>query len=149
MTSIAGTRSGTLRSAFPDTYLDGKGRGGRGGSASPLSCRREAQLGQGGRVDEQVEALQAGERGKPGPTPRRTRPVSQADGLQSSKDEGRNKTGRVCIFAWSFDVKTDGDGLAVTFPGMKLGIFDGKVVHLLSRDEFIQMDAIARRTSPG
>ena len=51
--------------------------------------------------------------------------------------------------ASSCEVKTDGASLAVTFPGMKLGIFDGNLRFTVYRGtNLIQMDAFARTNEP-
>ena len=51
--------------------------------------------------------------------------------------------------ASSCEVKSDGAGLTVTFPGMKLGIFDGNLRFTVYRGtNLIQMDAIARTNQP-
>ena len=128
-------------------YYPASGRGGgRGGGGAP-----EAQaLGQGGTIAEQVQALQAGERGKPGYNPSPNPPGftgGRGFGLPRTKEEIRR--GVSTFSASSCDVKTDGSSLAVTFPGMKLGIFDGSVRFTVYRGtNLIQMDAVARTNEP-
>jgi hypothetical protein len=128
-------------------YYPATGRGGaRGGGAAPAP----QALGQGGTIAEQVEALQKGERGRPGYNPSPNPPGftgGRGFGLPRTKEEIRR--GVSTFSASSCDVKTDGSSLAVTFPGMKLGIFDGNVRFTFYRGtNLIQMDAIARTNEP-
>ena len=127
-------------------YYPATGRGGRAGGAAPAP----QALGQGGTIAEQVAALQAGERGKPGYNPSPNPPGftgGRGFGLPRTKEEIRR--GVSAFSASSCDVKTDGSSLAVTFPGMKLGIFDGNVRFTFYRGtNLIQMDAIARTNEP-
>ncbi len=130
--------------SIPGYYPATGGRGGRAGGAAPQA------LGQGGTMAEQVEALQAGGRGRPGYNPSPNPPGftgGRGFGLPRTKEEIRR--GVSTFSASSCEVKTDGSSLAVTFPGMKLGIFDGNVRFTVYRGtNLIQMDAIARTNEP-
>jgi hypothetical protein len=127
------------------------GRGGRGGGAGAQGqAPAAATLGQGGTIPEQVAALQSGQRGRPGYNPPPSPPGftgGRGLGLPRTKEEIRR--GVSTFSASSCDVKTDGSSLAVTFPGMKLGIFDGNLRFTVYRGtNLIQMDAIARTNEP-
>ena len=130
--------------SIPGYYPAQAGRGGRGGAAGPQT------LGQGGTIAEQVAALQSGSRGRPGYNPSPNPPGftgGRGFGLPRTKEEIRRGTST--FSASSCEVKTDGNSLAVTFPGMKLGIFDGSVRFTVYRGtNLIQMDAIARTNEP-
>src|SRR4030095_12300475 len=68
-------------------------------------------------------------------------------GLPRTKEEIRR--GVSTFSASTCDVKSDGSSLAVTFPGMKLGIFDGNLRFTVYRGtNLIQMDAVARTNEP-
>ena len=83
-------------------------------------------------------------------------PVAESAGLHrrprlrpadATKEEIRR--GVSAFSASSCDVKSDGGSLAVTFPGMKLGIFDGNLRFTVYRGtNLIQMDAIAQTNEP-
>ena len=107
-------------------------------------------LGQGGTIPEQVAALQSGSRGRPGYNPNPNPPGftgGRGFGLPRTKEEIRR--GVSAFSASSCDVKSDGSSLAVTFPGMKLGIFEGNLRFTVYRGtNLIQMDAVARTNEP-
>ena len=116
----------------------------------PLRRQTQQTLGQGGTIAEQVAALQSGSRGRPGYNPSPNPPGftgGRGFGLPRTKEEIRR--GVSAFSASSCEVKTDGASLAVTFPGMKLGIFDGNLRFTVYRGtNLIQMDAIARTSEP-
>ena len=120
---------------------DGGGRRG-GGAAQPL--------GQGGTIAEQVAAIQSGSRGRPGYNPSPNPPgFTRGRGFGLPRTEKEIRRGVSEFSSSSCDVKTDGGSLAVTFPGMKLGIFDGNLRFTVYRGtNLIQMDAIARTQEP-
>ena len=132
--------------SVPGYYPAREGAGGRGGGAA----QQQQTLGQGGTVAEQVAALQSGSRGRPGYNPNPNPPGftgGRGIPLPRSQDEIRRAVSTYSTP--SCEVKTDGSSLAVTFPGMKLGIFDGNLrftVYLGTN--LIQMDAIARTNEP-
>jgi hypothetical protein len=134
---------------YPATGRGGQGGGGRGGGA-PAQPAAEPRLGQGGTVEEQVAALQSGSRGRPGYNPSPNPPGftgGRGFGLPRTKEEIRR--GVSAFSASSCDVKTDGNSLAVTFPGMTLGIFEGNLRFTVYRGtNLVQMDAIARTNEP-
>jgi hypothetical protein len=135
---------------YPATGRGGQGGGGRGGGA-PGQAPAEPRLGQGGTMEEQVAALQSGSRGRPGYNPSPNPPGftgGRGFGLPRTKEEIRR--GVSAFSASSCEVKTDGGSLAVTFPGMKLGIFEeGNLRFTVYRGtNLIQMDAIARTNQP-
>ena len=127
----------------------GRGGGGRGGGAG-AEAEKQA-LGQGGTIEEQVAAMQSGSRGKPGYNPRsesawfHRRPRHSAS--HGKPEEIRR--GVSAFSASSCEVKTDGGSLAVTFPGMKIGIFAGNLRFTVYRGtNLIRMDAIAQTNEP-
>jgi hypothetical protein len=134
---------------YPATGRGGQGGGGRGAGA-PAQPPAEPRLGQGGTIEEQVAALQSGSRGRPGYNPSPNPPGftgGRGFGLPRTKEEIRR--GVSAFSASSCEVKTDGASLAVTFPGMKLGIFEGNLRFTVYRGtNLVQMDAIARTNEP-
>jgi hypothetical protein len=139
--------------SIPGYYPATPGRGGAGragGAGAPGQAPSEPRLGQGGTIAEQVAALQSGSRGRPGYNPSPNPPGftgGRGFGLPRTKEEIRRGTST--FSASSCDVKTDGGSLAVTFPGMKLGIFEGSLRFTVYRGtNLIQMDAIARTNEP-
>ena len=142
--------------SIPGYNVPTAGRGGRGGAAAPPPPAPAPQpapaptLGQGGTVAEQVAALQSGSRGRPGYNPSPNPPGmtgGRGFGLPRTKEEIRR--GVSAFSASSCEVKTDGSSLAVTFPGMKLGIFDGGIRFTVYRGtNLIQMDALAKTNEP-
>ena len=130
------------------------GRGGGGGAGRGAGPQGQAPatptLGQGGTIPEQVTALQSGSRGRPGYNPNPNPPGftgGRGFGLPRAKEEIRR--GVSAFSASSCDVKSDGGSLAVTFPGMKLGIFEGNLRFTVYRGtNLIQMDAVARTNEP-
>ncbi len=138
--------------SIPGYYpATGRGRGGAPQGPAPQAQPQPAPtLGQGGTVAEQVAAIQSGSRGKPGYNPSPNPPGftgGRGFGLPRTKEEIRR--GVSAFAASSCDVKTDGGSLAVTFPGMKVGIFEGNVRFTVYRGtNLIQMDAIARTNEP-
>jgi hypothetical protein len=138
---------------IPGYNVPGAGRGGRGAAAEPpppVQSPPPPTLGQGGTVAEQVAALQSGQRGKPGYNPNPNPPgMTGGRGLGIPRKPEEIRRGVSAFSASSCDVKTDGGSLAVTFPGMKLGIFDGNLRFTVYRGtNLIQMDAIARTNEP-
>ncbi len=133
-------------------YYPAAAGGGRGGgpAGAPGQAPAAPTLGQGGTIPEQVAALQSGSRGRPGYNPSPTPPGftgGRGFGLPRTKEEIRR--GVSAFSASSCDVKSDGASLAVTFPGMKLGIFEGNLRFTVYRGtNLIQMDAIARTNEP-
>jgi hypothetical protein len=126
-------------------------RGGRGGGAGPQGQTPTTQtLGQGGTMAEQVAALQSGQRGKPGYNPSPNPPgFSGGRGFGLPRKPEEIRRGTSAFSASSCDVKSDGASLAITFPGMKLGVFDGNLRFTVYRGtNLIQMDAIARTNEP-
>jgi hypothetical protein len=121
------------------------GRGGRGGAPAQAQA-----LGQGGTVEEQVAAIQSGSRGRPGYNPSPNPPGFRGGrGFGLPRTEGEIRRGVSAFSASTCEVKTDGSSLAVTFPGMKLGIFDGNLRFTMYRGtNLIQMDAIAQTNEP-
>ena len=121
-----------------------EGGGGRGGAA------QEQTLGQGGTMAEQVAALQSGSRGRPGYNPNPNPPgFTGGRGIPLPRTKEEIRRGVSAFSASSCEVKSDGASLAVTFPGMKLGIFDGNLRFTVYRGtNLIQMDAIARTNEP-
>jgi hypothetical protein len=124
---------------------NGRGGAGRGGGPQP-----QARLGQGGTIAEQVAALQAGSRGKPGYNPNPNPPgFTGGRGLGLPRKPEEIKRGVSAFSVSSCDVKSDGGSLSVTFPGMKLGIFDGNLRFTVYRGtNLIQMDALAKTNEP-
>ena len=107
-------------------------------------------LGQGGTIAEQVAALQSGSRGKPGYNPNPNPPgATGGRGMGIPRKPEEIRRGVSAFSSTSCEVKSDGGSLAVTFPGMKLGIFDGNLRFTVYRGtNLIQMDAIARTNEP-
>ena len=137
--------------SVPGYYPAAGGRGGRARRRARRSGAQTPALGQGGTIAEQVAALQSGSRGRPGLQPEsRTLPASPAAAASvchRTKEEIRR--GVSAFSASSCEVKSDGGSLAVTFPGMKLGIFDGNLRFTVYRGtNLLQMDAIARTNEP-
>ena len=126
-------------------YSPATGRGGRGGEGQGAPAQTPA-LGQGGTIAEQVAALQSGSRGRPGYNPNPNPPGftgGRGIPLPRTKEEIRRGTSE--FSSSSCAVTSDGASLAVTFPGMKLGIFDGNLRFTVYRGtNLIQMDAIAQ-----
>ena len=135
--------------SIPGYYPATPGRGGRGAGAQG-QAPTEPRLGQGGTIPEQVAALQSGSRGRPGYNPNPNPPGftgGRGFGIPRTKEEIRR--GVSSFSASTCDVKTDGGSLAVTFPGMKLGVFEGNLRFTVYRGtNLIQMDAIARTSEP-
>ena len=132
-------------------YYPAAGRGGRGAGAAPQGpVPATPALGQGGTIAEQVAALQSGQRGKPGYNPSPNPPgFTGGRGFGLPRTEKEIRRGTSVFSASACEVKTDGGSLAVTFPGMKLGIFDGNLRLTVYRGtNLIQMDAIARTNEP-
>jgi hypothetical protein len=138
-------------------YYPASGRGGRGGrggggdgEGAPNQAASKPGLGQGGKLEDQVAALQSGTRGRPGYNPDPNPPGftgGRGFGLPRTEKEIRRDVS--AFSASSCEVKTDGASLAVTFPGMKLGTFDGNLRFTVYRGtNLIQMDAIARTNEP-
>ena len=123
----------------------GGGRGGGRGAQGPTQA-----LGQGGTIPEQVAALQSGSRGRPGYNPNPNPPgFTGGRGIPLPRTKEEIRRGVSAFSASSCEVKSDGASLAVTFPGMKLGIFDGNLRFTVYRGtNLIQMDAIARTNEP-
>jgi hypothetical protein len=129
----------------------GGGRGGRGGAAAASPQPPPAPvLGQGGTIAEQVAAIQAGERGRRGYNPSPNPPGftgGRGFGLPRRPEEIRR--GISTFAAGSCAVKSDGNSLAVSFPGLTLGIFEGSLRFTVYRGtNLLQMDAIARTNEP-
>jgi hypothetical protein len=137
-------------------YNTGGGRGGRGGGRgggdadAPVQGRATPALGQGGTIPEQVVALQSGQRGKPGYNPPASPPgFTGGRGLGLPRKQEEIRRGVSEFSASSCEVKSDGASLAVTFPGLKLGIFDGNLRFTVYRGtNLIQMDALAKTNEP-
>ena len=136
--------------SIPGYYPATAGRGGAGGAGPQGQAAATPTRGQGGTIPEQVAALQSGSRGRPGYNPSPNPPGfsgGRGFGLPRTNEEIRR--GVSAFSASSCDVKSDGASLAVTFPGMKLGIFDGNLRFTVYRGtNLIQMDAIARTNEP-
>jgi hypothetical protein len=134
--------------SVPGYYPAAAGAGGRGGG--PGAQGQTPALGQGGTVAEQVAALQSGSRGRPGYNPPPNPPGftgGRGMGLPRKPEEIRR--GVSAFSASSCEVKSDGASLAVTFPGMKLGVFDGNLRFTVYRGtNLLQMDAIAQTNEP-
>ena len=141
--------------SIPGYNMPGAGRGGRGAAEAAADAPATAPppaptLGQGGTIAEQVAALQSGSRGKPGYNPNPNPPgATGGRGLGIPRKREEIRRGVSAFSASSCEVKSDGGSLAVTFPGMKLGIFDGNLRFTVYRGtNLIQMDAIARTNEP-
>jgi hypothetical protein len=121
--------------------------GGAGTTGQPPA---EPRLGQGGTMADQVAALQSGSRGTPGYNPNPNPPgFTGGRGIPLPRKPEEIRRGVSAFSASSCEVKTDGASLAVTFPGMKLGIFDGNLRFTVYRGtNLLQMDAIARTNEP-
>ena len=136
--------------SIPGYYPATAGRGGAGGGGRQGQPPAVQAPGQGGTIAEQVAAIQSGSRGRPGYNPSPNPPGftgGRGFGLPRTKEEIRR--GVSAFSASSCDVKSDGGSLAVTFPGMKLGIFDGNLRFTVYRGtNLLQMDAIARTNEP-
>ena len=66
-----------------------------------------------------------------------------------ASDDCGNRRAVSAFSASACDVKTDGSSLAVTFPGMTLGTFEGSLRFTVYRaTNLMQMDAIARTNEP-
>ena len=99
-----------------------------GAVGGPGAQSQTPALGQGGTVAEQVEALQSGSRGRPGYNPSPNPPgFTGGRGLGLPRKPEEIRRGVSAFSASSCEVKSDGASLAVTFPGMTLGIFDGNL----------------------
>jgi hypothetical protein len=143
---------------IPGYNVPGAGRGGRGGAAAggeqnagpARGAATTPTLGQGGTVAEQVEALQAGRRGRPGYNPDPNPPgMTGGRGLGIPRKPEEIRRGVSTFSASACEVKSDGASLAVNFPGMKLGIFDGSLRFTVYRGtNLVQMDALARTNEP-
>ncbi len=138
--------------AFWDAPLSVPGyyprRGGGGGGGAAQASARSARPG---RNDRRAGRSHAGGRTREA----RLQPLAKPPGFTGGRGFGLPRTkeeirrGVSTFSASSCDVKTDGSSLAVTFPGMKLGIFDGNVRFTFYRGtNLIQMDAIARTNEP-
>ncbi len=140
--------------SVPGYNVPGAGRGGgRGAEPQPAAAPQAPPaptLGQGGTIPEQVAALQSGSRGRPGYNPNPNPPGGTGGrGLGIPRKPEEIRRGVSAFSSSSCDVKSDGGSLAVTFPGMKLGIFDGNLRFTVYRGtNLIQMDAIARTNEP-
>ena len=136
--------------SIPGYYPATAGRGGAAGGGRQGQPPVPQALGQGGTIAEQVAAIQSGSRGRPGYNPNPNPPGftgGRGFGLPRTKEEIRRGVSAFSVS--SCDVKSDGASLAVTFPGMKLGIFDGNLRFTVYRGtNLIQMDAIARTNEP-
>jgi len=121
--------------------------GGAGATGQPPA---EPRLGQGGTMADQVAAIQSGSRGTPGYNPSPNPPgFTGGRGIPLPRKPEEIRRGVSAFSASSCEVKTDGASLAVTFPGMKLGIFDGNLRFTVYRGtNLLQMDAIARTNEP-
>ncbi len=142
--------------SIPGYIVPGAGRGGRGrgaaeaGEAAGPPAPSAPTLGQGGTIPEQVAALQSGRRGRPGYNPDpNPAGATGGRGLGLPRKQEEIRRGVSAFSASSCDVTSDGGSLAVTFPGMKLGIFDGNLRFTVYRGtNLIQMDAVARTNEP-
>ena len=134
--------------SVPGYYPATAGAGGRGGGAGAPA--QTQALGQGGTTPEQVAALQSGSRGRPGFNPSPNPPgFTGGRGIPLPRTKEEIRRGVSAFTASSCEVKSDGASLAVTFPGMKLGIFDGNLRFTVYRGtNLLQMDAIARTNEP-
>ena len=134
--------------SVPGYYPAAAGAGGRGGG--PGAQGQTPALGQGGTVAEQVAALQSGSRGRPGYNPSPNPPgFTGGRGLGLPRKPEEIRRGVSAFSASSCEVKSDGASLAVTFPGMTLGIFEGNLRFTVYRGtNLLQMDAIARTNEP-
>jgi hypothetical protein len=134
--------------SIPGYYPATAGAGGRGGGAGAPG--QTQALGQGGTVAEQVAAIQSGSRGRPGYNPSPNPPgFTGGRGIPLPRTKEEIRRGVSTFSASSCEVKSDGASLAVTFPGMKLGIFDGNLRFTVYRGtNLLQMDAIARTNEP-
>jgi hypothetical protein len=121
--------------------------GGTGATGQPPA---QPRLGQGGTMADQVAAIQSGSRGTPGYNPSPNPPgFTGGRGIPLPRKPEEIRRGVSAFSASSCEVKTDGASLAVTFPGMKLGIFDGHLRFTVYRGtNLLQMDAIARTNEP-
>jgi hypothetical protein len=127
------------------------GGGARGGGAGAAGqAPGEPQLGRGGTIAEQVAAIQSGSRGRPGFNPNPNPPgFTGGRGIPLPRKPEEIRRAVSAFSASSCEVKSDGASLAVTFPGMKLGIFDGNLRFTVYRGtNLLQMDAIARTNEP-
>ena len=109
-----------------------------------------AALGQGGTIAEQVAAIQSGQRGRRGYNPSPNPPgFTGGRGLGLPRTTAEIRRAVSVFSASACEVKTDGSSLAVTFPGMTLGIFEGSLRFTVYRGtNLMQMDAIARTNEP-
>src|SRR5688500_17447854 len=137
--------------SIPGYYPAPAGAAARGGGAGAAGQPpAEPRLGQGGTMAEQVAAIQSGSRGRPGYNPVPNPPgFTGGRGIPLPRKPEEIRRGVSAFSASSCEVKTDGASLAVTFPGMKLGIFDGHLRFTVYRGtNLLQMDAIARTSEP-
>jgi hypothetical protein len=129
----------------------GRGAASQGAAAAaPAQAPPAPVLGRGGTIAEQVAAIQAGERGRRGYNPSPNPPgFTGGRGFGLPRTPSEIRRGVSTFAATSCAVKTDGSSLAVTFPGMTLGIFDGSLRFTVYRGtNLMQMDAIARTSEP-
>ena len=125
--------------------------GGRGGGAGGAGGAAQTEtLGQGGTIEQQVAALQSGSRGRPGFNPNPNPPgFTGGRGIPLPRKPEEIRRDVSAFSASACEVKSDGASLAITFPGMKLGIFDGNLRFTVYRGtNLLQMDAIARTNEP-
>ena len=148
--NTSGTPSGTRRSAFPGYNPAPAGGGGRGGGGGGELRPRRRRWDRAERLTSRWRPSSRGRAAGLVTTRIRIRPVSPAGAaspLPRTKEEIRR--GVSAFSASSCEVKSDGGSLAVTFPGMKLGIFDGNLRFTVYRGtNLIQMDAIAQTNEP-
>src|SRR5919106_1386300 len=142
---INGTPSGTRRSVFRATT-----RSVRAAAELGARHRRHRRWARAARSPSRLLRFNQDRAADLATTRIRIRPASPAvaaSPLPRKPEEIRR--GVSAFSASTCEVKTDGASLAVTFPGMKLGIFDGNLRFTVYRGtNLIQMDAIARTNEP-
>ena len=120
--------------------------------ARPLRHRRRQhrRWDRPGTIAEQVAAIQSGQRGRRGYNPSPNPPgFTGGRGLGLPRTTAEIRPAGSAFSASACEVKTDGSSLAVTFPGMTLGIFEGSLRFTVYRGtNLMQMDAIARTNEP-
>src|SRR5690606_1661335 len=90
---------------------DGRGGQGRGRAGFPSTT------GQGGTIEEQIAAIQAGETGRPGYNPSPNPPGFRGGrGLGIPRKPEEIRRGVSTFAASGCEVKTDGGSLAISFP---------------------------------
>ena len=147
--NISGTPSGMRRSACPGTPRAAAGARRAAVAVRALRARRR-RLDRAALLPSRLRRCSRGRAAGLATTRTRTRPASlAAAAFRLPRKPEEIRRGVSAFSASSCEVKSDGASLAVTFPGMKLGIFDGNLRFTVYRGtNLLQMDAIARTNEP-